>query len=416
MLSAVRAMAHRVAQDLAHMEPQRLGAGVSAEEQDRLLAEVLERALEAGNEAVRRGPEQLAVLRDAGVVDAGAYGLTVIVAGVIAALRGDEAALELEHHTAPARDLHLPQHEDSRYRYCTNFVVTGEGLDSHAVVPLLEEIGDSVLVVGDPKTLKVHVHTDEPDRAVEIFDRAEGEVSRLDVADMREQVAERAARLAAGGGGEPATAVATCGAVVVANGPGIVEMYRGLGAHVVDGGATLNPSTYDILAGIHAVPAAEAIVLPNSPNVILAAERAAELSEKPARVVPTRAQQAGLAALLAFDSGVSAGENALAVAGAAAGLATGGVAFAARDDASGRFAAGDAVGYAGEELVAWGTPDDVLRAVLATVCEGAELVTCIAGDGAPLDAGAVEVLVPDGVELDLHEGGQPSWWWLLAAE
>jgi dihydroxyacetone kinase-like predicted kinase len=210
--------------------------------------------------------------------------------------------------------------------------------------------------------------------------------------------------------------VTTCGAVVVANGPGIVDMYRGLGAHVVDGGATLNPSTYDILAGIHAVPAAEAIVLPNSPNVILAAERAAELSEKPARVVPTRAQQAGLAALLAFDSGASADDNAAAVADATAGLVTGGVAFAARDDASGRFAAGDAVGYAGEDLMAWGAPEDVLRDVMAAVCDGAELVTCIAGEGAPLDASTIEALVPDGVELDLHDGGQPSWWWLLAAE
>src|SRR6059058_2274864 len=115
---------------------------------------------------------------------------------------------------------------------------------------------------------------------------------------MREQMAERHARLAGDGGAVP---MAThCGTVAVANGAGIAELYRGLGAHVVDGGATLNPSTYDILAGIHAVPAAEAIVLPNSPNVILAAERAAELSEKPAFVVPTRAQQVGLSALLAF--------------------------------------------------------------------------------------------------------------------
>jgi hypothetical protein len=193
-------------------------------------------------------------------------------------------------------------------------------------------------------------------------------------------------------------------------------MYRGLGAHVVDGGATLNPSTYDILAGIHAVPAAEAIVLPNSPNVILAAERAAELSEKPARVVPTRAQQAGLAALLAFDPAEGVEENARAVAEAAAGLVTGGVARAGRDDASGRFAEGDAVGYAGEDLVAWGEAEDVLRQVLEVVCAGAEVVTCVAGEGAPLDPEAVEALVPEGVELDHHEGGQPSWWWLLAAE
>jgi DAK2 domain fusion protein YloV len=413
MLSAVRAMAHRVAQDLAHMQPQRLGDGVAPEDQDRLLADVLERALEAGNEAVRRGPEQLPVLREAGVVDAGAYGLTVIVAGMIAALRGDDAAPELEHHTAPARDLHLPQHGDSRYRYCTNFVVTGEGLETHRVVPLLEDIGDSVLVVGDQSTLKVHVHTDEPDLAVSIFIAHDGEVSRLDVADMREQMAERAARLS---GGEPAAALATCGAVAVASGAGMVEMYRGLGAHVVDGGATMNPSTYDILAGIHALPAAEAIVLPNSPNVILAAERAAELSEKPARVVHTRAQQVGLAALLAFDPAAEAAENAAAVEEAAGGLATGGVARAARDDGAGRFTEGDAVGYADEELIAWGAPEDVLRQVLASVCDGAEVVTVMAGEGVPLDEETVASLVPDGVELDHHEGGQPSWWWLLAAE
>jgi DAK2 domain fusion protein YloV len=410
MLSAVRAMAHRVAQDLAHMEPQRLGEGVAPEDQDRLLAQVLERALEAGNEAVRRGPEQLAVLRDAGVVDAGAYGLTVLVAGMIAALRGDNAVPEVEHHTAPPRDLHLPQHHDSRYRYCTNFVVTGEALDSQGTVPRLEEIGDSVLVVGDQRTLKVHVHTDEPDRAVEIFSGS-GEVSRLDVADMREQMAERAARLAAG-----ATPVSTCGAVVVASGSGLVQMYRDLGAHVVDGGPTLNPSTYDILAGIHAVPAAEAIVLPNSPNVILAAERAAELSEKPARVVHTRTQQSGLAALLAFDPAAAAADNARTVTEAADALATGGVARAARDDAQRRFAEGDAVGYAGEDLIAWGAPEDVLREVLAAVCEGAEVVTCIAGEGAPLAEDAVAALVPEGVALDHHAGGQPSWWWLLAAE
>jgi dihydroxyacetone kinase-like predicted kinase len=353
------------------------------------------------------------VLREAGVVDAGAYGLTVIVAGMIAALRGDEDAPELEHHTAPARDLHLPQHEDSRYRYCTNFVVTGAEMDSQRMVPLLEEIGDSVLVVGDPHTLKVHVHTDDPDGAVQIFEREHAEVSRLDVADMREQMAERAARLSGGG---PASEMATSGVVVVASGAGLTRLYHELGAHVIDGGPTLNPSTYDILAGIHAVPAAEAIVLPNSPNVILAAERAAELSEKPARVVPTRAQQVGLSALLSFDADAGIEQNASALAEAAAAVTPGGVARAARDDASGRFSEGDAVGYADEELIAWGAPDDVLREVLAKVCADAEVVTIVSGESVPLDEAAVAALVPEGVELDHHEGGQPSWWWLIAAE
>ena len=113
---------------------------------------------------MERGPDQLAVLRDAGVVDAGAYGLTVIVAGCLAALRGS-AAPELEHQFAPAA-LHRPEHESSSFRYCTNFAVTGAGLEASSFVPGLEAIGDSVLVVGDERTLRVHLHTDEPEQAV----------------------------------------------------------------------------------------------------------------------------------------------------------------------------------------------------------------------------------------------------------
>jgi hypothetical protein len=97
-------------------------------------------------------------------------------------------------------------------------------------------------------------------------------------------------------------------------------------------------------------------------------------------------------------------------------VVTGGVARAARDDASGRFAEGDAVGYAGEDLVAWGAPGEVLARVLEAVCADAEVVTVVAGEGAPLEAAAVAPLVPEGVELDYHDGGQPSWWWLIAAE
>ena len=403
MLSAVRAMAHRVAQDLAHMEKARLAQGASDSEQDALLADVLERALEAANEAVERGPEQLPVLKEAGVVDAGAYGLTAIVVGVIAALRGDNGP-ELAHQTAPARAMHLPQHESSEYRYCTNFAVTGEGLDAREFIPKLEEIGDCVLVVGDQATLKVHVHTDEPDLATSMF-VAQGEVSHFDVADMHEQVADRSARLEAG-----------CTPVVVATGDGLVRLFRELGAHVVDGGSTMNPSTYDILAGIHAAPGSSAVVLPNSPNVILAAERAAELSEKEACVVATRSQQQALAALLAFDGTVHAAANAERLREAADAVRTGGVARAAREDPGGRFGIGDALGYAGEDLAAWGEPAAVLAETLRAVTEGCEVVTCIAGDGAPLRRDAVERAVPEGVELDYHEGGQPSWWWLFCAE
>src|SRR4051794_19196965 len=417
MLSAVRAMAHRVAQDLAHMERQRLEGDADPAEQDRLLADVLERALDAGKEAVERGPEQLEVLRESGVVDAGAYGLTVIVAGLIAALRGEDPP-ELAHHAAPVRGLHLPQHESSKNRYCTNFAVTGSDLERPDFVGMLEQIGDSVLVVGDATTLKVHVHTDDPELAMSMFVAHHGEVSRLDVADMREQVAERSARLSSDGDGsaKDAAPVAACAVIAVVNGPGLTGMYRDLGAQVIDGGATMNPSTYDLLAAIHAAGAHEAIVLPNSPNVIMAAERAAELSEIPTSVVPTRSQQEGLLALVAFDPSRSAAENCRAVHAAAAELSTGGVAPAAKDDVQGRFQTGDAVGYAGDELVAWGDPSATLRAVLAAVGAHAEVVTLISGEGAPLEAEVIEGLLPNGAELELHSGGQAAWWYLVAAE
>ena len=412
ILTVVREMAHRVATELAHMPQTRLTDESRADEQDNLLAELLERALDAGEASVKRGPDLLPVLREAGVVDAGGYGLTVIVAGVIAALRG-AAPPPLEHH-APAR-ITYPQHLSSSYRYCTNFAVTGDDLDAALWIGRLEAIGDSVLVVGDRHTLKVHVHTDDPELATGLFEGTAA-VSRLDVADMRQQMVERARRLGDGDGAGARTPGATCAALAVVAGEGMAALFGSLGAVPLDGGGTLNPSTYDLLAGIHGVPAEEVVVLANSPNVIMAAERAAELSDKTVCVVRTRSQQAGLAAAVALDPSIGAQANAAAMADALAHVRTGAVTEAARDDTSERFRRGEAVGFVEEELVAWGEPAATLEAVLGALARDAELVTLIAGDGVPLDRAAVSALVPAEVELEYSYGGQPSYWWLISAE
>ncbi len=413
MLTAVRAMAYRVARDLAHMDQTRLGTGAPAEEQDQMLAEVLSSALEAANEAVAQGPEQLRALRDAGVVDAGAYGLTVIMAGVLGALRGAEVELPHQVTAGGPRPLHHADHESSSFRYCTNFAITGADLAPQGFITQLEQIGDSVLVVGDAHTLRVHVHTDTPQLAVDAFDGA-GEVSRLEVADMHEQVAERDARL--GAVVIEAPSAGRCAVVAVATGDGLVAMYRQENAIVVDPGAKMNPSTNELLDAIDSAGTDEVVVLPNSANVVMAAERAAEMSECSARVVATRSPQEGLAAIVAFNPGASAKDNAEALWGAVSALVTGGVAPAARDDAQGRFRTGDAVGYAGDELVAWGAPGQVLRETIERLADGRELVTCIAGAEAPLSEDEVEQALPAGLELDFHEGGQPAWWYLLAVE
>ncbi|MDX6603167.1 MAG: fatty acid kinase [Solirubrobacterales bacterium] len=406
MLTVFREMAHSIARQLAHLdaEKQRLAQGVPDELQDSVLAEVLERAIEDGQRAVERTPEQLEVLRDSGVVDAGGYGLVLILAGVVAGLRGDGAELpEVSHHEAPR--LSQPHHEDSRYRYCTNFIVSGSGLSSRDFLPRLEGLGDSVLVVGDEVTLKVHVHTDDPEAAVALFDDA-GAVTNLDVADMREQIAERRARLEGG----------RSGALAVAAGEGLERLFAELGAHVVPGGETLNPSTYELLAGIHQVPAEEVLVFPSSSNVIMAAERACELSEKPARVVSATSQQAGLLALVELDPEASLDDNAERLEAALNTIAVGGVAPAARDDAQGRFRKGDAVGFVGEEIVAWGGAGSTLAATIERLAEGAEIVSVIGGQDAPIALDEIDPHVPDGVEIETHDGGQPSWWWLLAAQ
>jgi uncharacterized protein len=404
ILTVVREMAHRVASELAHMPEARLTLDAPPEVQDAAIASVLEPAVQAGEASVKRGPELLPILREAGVVDAGGYAATLIFAGVVAVLRGEDPP-ELDHYE-PARITH-PEHSSSTFRYCTNFVVTGSELEAQQFIRPLEGLGDSVLVVGDAHTLKVHVHTDDPDTATRLFADA-GEVSRLDVADMREQMADRAERLA--------EQEEHCGALAVVSGDGMSALFESLGARVLDGGPTMNPSTNEILAGIHGVPAEEVVVLPNSPNVIMAAERAAELSDKAVRVVRSRSQQAGLTAVVELGADRGAEENAVAMEAAIERVHVGSVAPAARADVQGRFGQGEAVGFVDDVIVAWGEPAATLRDVLGSLAHDAELVTCIAGDGAPLGGEEIRALMPDGVELELEDGGQPNYWWLLAAE
>ena len=410
ILTVMADMATAVTAALEQIEP--MPADATPDQQNARIAELLEIAVIAGEESVRRGPELLPVLKAAGVVDSGGYGVVVLFAGCVTALRGEQG-LSVAHHVAPARSSE-PQHESSTFRFCTNFAVTATTADrlatSEQYIAQLEELGDSVLVVGDQVTLRVHVHTDEPAAATALFAEV-GQVSRLDVADMSAQIADREERLAS----EPAVR-SRCGTLAIVAGDGIAQLYRSLGAHVLDGGETLNPSTYEILAGIHSVPADEVVVLPNSRNVFMAAQAAAEMSERTVHVAQSSEMQAGLAALVASRPERSAAENAAEIDALLVHVRSGSVARAARADGEGRFAEGDAVGYVGEELVAWGEPEATLGAVIEALAQGSELLTVIAGVGAPIDQAGVRSLAPAALELEQHEGGQLSRWWLLSAE
>jgi DAK2 domain fusion protein YloV len=404
MLTVIRSMHEAVAERLAQWQRHRLDPEATDAEQNALLAEMLAAALFSGEEALRHTPEQLEVLAEAGVVDAGALGLVVIVRGLMSGLAGEQVELPEIPRYEPAKitDVH---HADSRYRWCTNFIVTGSGLEAESFAPRLEELGDSVLVVGDEETLKVHVHTDDFEAAKAVFSGA-GEIEREDIADMHAQVAEQRTRLATG----------RSGAVAVASGEGMRTLFESLGAIVVDGGQTLNPATNDLVRAIEACPADEVVVLPNSPNVTLAAREAAEVADKPVEVVESDSQQAGAAALVELDPALDAVANAARLSEALATVRTGAVAEAARDDTEGRFVRGEAVGFAGERIVAWGETEETLAKTVAEVVDGAEIVTVIEGEGAPIPLDRLPLELPDGAELELHSGGQPSYWWLIAAQ
>jgi DAK2 domain fusion protein YloV len=235
-----------------------------------------------GDDCVRRTQAMLPVLSEAGVVDAGAAGLVEIVRGLAAASTG-EPLPERPAVDAWRLDEDAVHLELSRYRYCTVFVVEGERLDAHALEAELEPLGDSLFVVGDATALKVHVHTDDPGRALSLG-VARGTVEGVEIANMHAQTREREERLLHA---VPAAAEGTSAAIAVVGGRGNRRLFESLGARIVDGGRTMNPSTAELLEAIEAEPASEVVVLPNDRNVHMAAEHAAGNASKPVRVVPT---------------------------------------------------------------------------------------------------------------------------------
>jgi DAK2 domain fusion protein YloV len=396
MLTAIRAMA-----DAAEKKPD------------------LESIIAAGDATVVKTREMLPVLKEAGVVDAGAAGLVEIVRGIAAALSG-EPLVEMPEHDHGEAGIEAIHQELSRYRYCTVFVVEGEDLDAAALEDELEQIGDSLLVVGDPSALKVHVHTDDPGRALSLG-VARGAIGGVEIANMHEQTLEREERLLHAVPAE-ATVVDTSAVVAVAAGEGNRELIQSFNAVVVDGGRTMNPSTADLLAAIEAVQAAEVVVLPNNGNVIMSAEQAADHASKKVRVVPTTSLQAGLAALVAFDATRDAEANAAEMREAIESVASGAVTIASRDVELNCVAVrkGKWLGLADGHPVAGGdTFDEVAHAVLGRLlAEPRGVLTLLTGeDPQPLDALLAELAAeyPD-VELDVHAGGQPHYALLLSAE
>jgi DAK2 domain fusion protein YloV len=378
---------------------------------DLTLEDALADLLAAGEVALAGTTEQLDVLRQAGVVDAGGAGLLEIVRGIASYVRGEELP-----EPAPLLEpipLEAIHQELSRFRYCTSFFVEGERVDPAVLEAELGRLGDSLLVVGAAGAVKVHLHTDEPGTALALA-TAVGVIEEVDIKNMHVQTVERAERLTA--------EEAPCGVVAVCAGAGNRRLFESLGAACVEGGQSMNPATAEIVAAIEALPAAEAVVLPNNKNVILAAEQAVAAAGKPARLVPTRSVQAGLGAMVCFDASRSAGENVADMERAAAGVRAGAVTRASRDAVVGDLAVqeGQLLGLLdGEPVSAGPLLQPVARDVLERLLEeGADVLTILTGEAAE----GVDDLVafvqeqhPE-LEVEVHDGGQPHYPLLFGAE
>jgi len=386
---------------------------------DDLLVELVRR----GEAAVARTPEQLQVLRDAGVVDAGGAGLLELVRGVAAAVTGEplpdappaEGRLSLE---AVHQDL-------SRYRYCTVFLIEGEELDRDSLEAELDRLGDSLLVVGDERAIKVHVHTDDPGAALSLGTAA-GTIDRIEIANMHEQTQQREERLLAVVPEAPVERAAT-GVVAVVAGAGNRSLFERLAQNIgpvriVEGGQTMNPSTADLLAAVHDLHAEEAVILPNNSNIVLAAEHAAAHADRPVEVVAAGSIPAGLAAMVEYDGARSAAENAAAMREAVERVATAEVTVASRDVQLDGLAVrkGEWLGLAEGRPVAGGPSfDDVARATIERLLEEPrELLTLLVGADRPVLDTLLEGLAATHADLEIvvEEGGQPHYHLLVSAE
>ena len=381
---------------------------------------VLENALFEGQKLLDQTPEMLPALKQAGVIDSGGQGYLYIVQGLLAALRGDDlpAAPEITSYAQQ-------QFENEEFGFCTEFLMSEATRPIEEIRELVSPYGDSLLVVGAEGYVKGHIHTNEPDALLATVGRY-GRMLKTKVEDMSEQHTEILGMTGAAARAEEE--IPASGLVAVANGYGLVKQFRALGARIVSGGQTANPSVQDIVDAVRSVSAEKVVILPNNKNVLMAAEKAMELMEGRAVVVPTRTLGQGLGAALAFTPDTSAEELKDAMTAAAQAVTTFEVTRASRttnittkDGRTLAIAEGDVIGLQDDELVqAGGTPEESVLEMLGRGYDGQEIVTVFGGPQKTpedLDALAERIgkAVPN-VEVEVHPGGPDLYDYLVTLE
>ncbi|AQP54067.1 hypothetical protein CBF34_06490 [Vagococcus penaei] len=408
-----------------------------AKETDDCVA-VMQAVLTGAKKALEKTPDLLPVLKEVGVVDSGGQGLVFVYEGFLEALSGKivesdahqpsitqmDEMVNVEHHKSVHGHLAT---EDIKFGYCTEIMVRiGEGptvdseFDYDEFRNYLDKIGDSLLVVADDEIIKVHVHTEHPGEVMN-YGQKFGSLIKIKVDNMRlqhETLLEQETEV-------PAKARVPYGIIAIAAGEGVQELFKSMGAnYIISGGQTMNPSTEDIVKAIEAVHAEQVIILPNNKNIFMAADQAAEVSEVPTIVVPSKTISQGMTALLGFNEQADLESNQQAMGDMLAEVVSGQVTTAVRDTAIDGIdiTKNDYIGMIEGKIVV--SNSDCMTASIDTLKDmlndDAEIVTIIVGqDGNLDDAHQLEVAllsINADLEIEIHDGGQPVYPYIFAVE
>jgi len=409
------------------------------------LVEALRIVIEYGKEVLDETPEMLPVLKEAGVVDAGGQGLIYVLKGALMALEnGTNVTLEIEEDTSEEAEVNVAivrADEDIKFGYCTEFIIDTGDRNSYeenvehaeTLKRFLSTIGDSIVSVPDDDLIKIHVHTNDPGKAMQ-HGLTIGQLMNIKVDNMRLQHAERVIHnvdqvlkeqedLKVNLKDAPKKDSAF---IAVSVGEGMNNIFKSLGVdHVVTGGQTMNPSTEDFLTAVESLNADNIYIFPNNKNIILAASQVCDIVEdKNVYVIPSKTAPQGVTALISFDGSVSAAENIEVMTEALTDVRTGQVTFAVRDTQvdSKEIKEGDILGISDEGIKS--VHQDLNQATFDLlddiVDEDSELITIYYGedmdeDGARVIADYIEENHQD-IEVEIHYGGQPLYYFIISVE
>ncbi|MFC0188936.1 DAK2 domain-containing protein [Fictibacillus aquaticus] len=411
----------------------------SAKKNDDIIT-VMKDVLAEAYASLNRTPDLLPVLKEVGVVDSGGQGLVTVYEGFLAVLEGRELPktaagskmndmVNAEHHKA---QMHMKT-EDIVFGYCTEFMVKFEddklnksSFDEITFRNELSEHGDSLLVVADEDVVKVHIHTEKPGDMLSLAQRF-GSLINIKIENMREQhtaILESEDNVVPQYASKPAGEKKEFGIVTVAMGSGIEDMFTSMGAAVIQGGQTMNPSTEDIVRAISEVNAEKVFILPNNSNIIMAAEQAASVVDMEVRVIRTKTVPQGIASILAFNPSSSIEENEQKMTEAIKSVKSGQVTFAVRDTSIDgvEIKKDDYMGIYEGKIVAsiTGKQEAAKQLLKEMLDEDSEIVTIITGEDtsdqeAEELSDFIESSYPD-AEVEVHAGNQPIYSYILSVE